>query len=138
VQFITKRHGGYFAPESRLWCMIPPALVAPAGLMLWGAGIQNHLSSMVPIVGTAITYAVLCAVPGIGMTYVVDCYRPVSKETMTIVTAAKNTFAFGLSFSVFPWIAKDGLVKVRVASGVCRYDFFWVPCGTTTTYGLIS
>ncbi|KAK7903234.1 hypothetical protein LTR67_001251 [Exophiala xenobiotica] len=105
VQFITKRHGGYFAPESRLWCMIPPALVAPAGLMLWGAGIQNHLSSMVPIVGTAITYAVLCAVPGIGMT-------PVSKETMTIVTAAKNTFAFGLSFSVFPWIAKDGLVKV--------------------------
>lgn len=92
--------------------MLPPAIIAPVGLMLWGAGIQNHLPSMVPIVGTAITYGVLCAIPGIGMTYVVDCYRPVAKETMTIVTAAKNTFAFGLSFAVFPWIARDGLTKV--------------------------
>ncbi|KAK3057430.1 hypothetical protein LTR09_001614 [Extremus antarcticus] len=80
--------------------------------MLWGAGIEDRLPPMVPIVGAATTYAVLCAVPGIGMTYVVDCYRPVSKETLTVITAAKNTFAFGLSFAVFPWIAKDGLVKV--------------------------
>ncbi|KAK3636498.1 hypothetical protein LTR56_014124 [Elasticomyces elasticus] len=112
VHFITKRRGGYFLPEFRLWCMIPPAVMAPVGLMLWGAGLQNHLPSMVPIVGAAITYAILCSVPGITMTYVVDCYRPVSKETMTIITAAKNTFAFGLSFAVFPWIARDGLVKV--------------------------
>ena len=112
--------------------MIPPAVIAPAGLMLWGAGIQNHLPLMVPIVGTAISYVVLYAVPGIGMPYVVDCYRPVSKETMTIVTAAKNTFAFGLSFSAFPWIAKDGLVKVRVVSRLLPVDmgFFWCPCGT--------
>ncbi|KAK5699467.1 hypothetical protein LTR97_005595 [Elasticomyces elasticus] len=112
VDFITKRRGGYFVPEFRLWCMIPPAVMAPIGLMLWGAGLQNHLPSMVPIVGAAITYAILCSVPGITMTYVVDCYRPVSKETMTIITAAKNTFAFGLSFAVFPWIARDGLIKV--------------------------
>ncbi|KAJ9602218.1 hypothetical protein H2200_013338 [Cladophialophora chaetospira] len=112
VKYITKRNGGYFVPESRLWCMLPPALIAPVGLMLWGAGLQNHLPSMVPIVGTAITYGVLCAIPGIGMTYVVDSYRPVAKETMTIVTAAKNTFAFGLSFSVFPWIARDGTTKM--------------------------
>jgi len=94
-------------------CIIPPGIAAPVGLMLWGAGIEDRLPPMVPIVGAATTYAVLCAVPGIGMTYVVDCYRPVSKETLTVITAAKNTFAFGLSFAVFPWIAKDGLVKVR-------------------------
>ncbi|KAK5686534.1 hypothetical protein LTS10_002654 [Elasticomyces elasticus] len=112
VHFITKRRGGYFLPEFRLWCMIPPAVMAPVGLMLWGAGLQNHLPSMVPILGAAITYAILCSVPGITMTYVVDCYRPVSKETMTIITAAKNTFAFGFSFAVFPWIARDGLISV--------------------------
>ncbi|KAK4936592.1 hypothetical protein LTR10_022579 [Elasticomyces elasticus] len=112
VKQITKRNGGYFVPESRLWCMLPPAIIAPAGLMLWGAGLQNHLPPMVPIVGTAITYGVLCAVPSIGMTYVVDSYRPAARETMTVVTAAKNTFAFGLSFAVFPWIARDGLTKM--------------------------
>jgi hypothetical protein len=109
---MTKRNGGYFVPEARLWCILPPAVIAPAGLMLWGAGLQNHLPPMVPIVGTAITYGVLCAVPAIGLTYVVDSYRPIAKDTMTVITAAKNTFAFGLSFAVFPWIARDGLTKV--------------------------
>lgn len=115
IRLITKRRGGYFEPEFRLWCLIPPAIAAPVGLMLWGAGLQNHLPAMVPIVGTGISYAVLCAVPATGMTYVVDCYRPLAGETMTIVTAAKNTFAFGLSFAVFPWLNKDGYTKVRLA-----------------------
>jgi hypothetical protein len=67
---------------------------------------------MVPIVGTAITYGVLCAVPAVVMTYVVDCYRPLAGETMTVLTASKNTFAFALSFAVFPWLERDGYAKV--------------------------
>ncbi|KIX03501.1 uncharacterized protein Z518_07054 [Rhinocladiella mackenziei CBS 650.93] len=97
--------------------------MAPVGLMLWGCGIQNRLPSMVSIVGTAITYGVLCAVSAVGMTDVVDSYRPLAGETMTILTAFKNTFAFGLSFAVFPWLAKDGFVKGRtVAVASLRYD----------------
>jgi len=69
---------------------------------------------MVPIAGTAITYGVLCAVPATAMTYVVDSYRPLASETMTVLTAFKNTFAFGLSFAVFPWLARDGYLKVRL------------------------
>jgi hypothetical protein len=82
--------------------------------MMWGAGLGSHLHYMVAIAGSGISYGVLCAVPAIGMTYVVDCYRPLSGETMTVLTAFKNTFAFGLSFAVFPWINRDGLVKVGV------------------------
>ncbi|KAL8866092.1 MAG: hypothetical protein Q9198_009046 [Flavoplaca austrocitrina] len=103
IASITKRRGGYFQPEFRLWCILPPIIIAPVGLMLWGAGLQNRLPSMVPIVGTAITYGILCAVPATAMTYVVDSYRPLASETMTVLTAFKNAFAFGLSFAVFPW-----------------------------------
>lgn len=81
--------------------------------MLWGAGLENRLHSMVAIAGSGITYGVLCAVPAIGMTYVVDCYRPFAGETMTILTAFKNTFAFGLSFGVAPWVTNSGYLKVR-------------------------
>lgn len=81
--------------------------------MLWGCGLEDRLNHMVPIVGTAITYGVLCAVPAVAMTYVVDSYRALAGETMTVLTAFKNTFAFGLSFAVFPWIAKDGFLKVK-------------------------
>lgn len=82
--------------------------------MLWGCGIGDHLPSMVAIAGSGITYGVLCAVPAIGMTYVVDSYRPLAGETITVLTAFKNTFAFALSFGVFPWLAKDGYVKVSL------------------------
>lgn len=93
--------------------------MAPIGLMLWGGGLQERLHYMVPIVGTAITYGVLCAVPAVAMTYVVDSYRALAGETMTVLTAFKNTFAFGLGFAVFPWLAKDGFVKVGFGDKVC-------------------
>ncbi|OQU99388.1 hypothetical protein CLAIMM_05024 [Cladophialophora immunda] len=109
---ITKRHGGYFKPEYRLYLMIMPFLLGPLGLLLWGFGLQNQLHWSVAAAGSGISYAVLCAVPNIGMTYVVDSYRPVAGEAMTSLTAFKNTFAFGISFAVYPWLAKDGPGKV--------------------------
>ncbi|RFU31475.1 hypothetical protein B7463_g4869, partial [Scytalidium lignicola] len=116
VSAITKRRGGFFKPEFRLWCIIPAIIFGPIGLMLWGCGLGNHMASITAIAGSGITYAVLCAVPSIGMTYVVDSYRPLAGETMTVLTAFKNTFAFGLSFGVEPWINSDGYVKV---AGFC-------------------
>jgi hypothetical protein len=113
VSYLSKRHGGYFKPEFRLWCLIPAFILGPVGLLLWGAGLGHHLNDMVAIAGVGITYGVLCAVPAIGMTYVVDCYRPLAGETMTILTAFKNAFAFALSFGVTPWVEKNGYLKVR-------------------------
>lgn len=118
VKLITKHRGGYFVAEFRLWCFLPIFIFGPIGLMLWGAGLQNGLPSMVPIVGTAISYGVLVAVPATAFAYVVDCYRPHAAETITMVTAAKNTFAFGLSFAVFTWIERDGTTKVSHLSSL--------------------
>lgn len=80
---------------------------------MWDCSIEYELPYMVSIVGTAITYSVLCAIPAVVMTYVVDCYRPLAAETMTIDTVSKNTFAFALSFAVFPWLERDGYAKVN-------------------------
>ena len=87
--------------------------MAPIGLLLWGFGLGNHLHWIVPIAGTSITYGVLAAVQTIALTYIVDSYRPMAGESMTSVTAYKNTIAFGLSFAVIPWIESDGFAKVR-------------------------
>ena len=93
--------------------MIVPIILGPVGLMMWGGGLGNKLAWPVAAVGSGISYGVLIAVPNIGMTYVVDSYRAVAGEAMTSLTAFKNTFAFGLSFAVIPWIEKNGFVQVR-------------------------
>ncbi len=112
VAFVTKRRGGYYAPEFRLWCLIPPCVLLPVATMMWGAGIQNHLPPMVPIVASGMMWGILIAVSCTGLAYVVDCYRPLAGETMTALTAFKNTITFGMTFAVFPWIGLDGYVKV--------------------------
>ena len=113
VKFMTKRRKGYFQPEFRLWALIPIFILCPVGSFLWAAGIQNHLPSIVPIVGWAILYVALCATPAVAFTYVVDCYKPEAGECSTVLVSFKNTFAFGISFAVVPWLQKDGFVKVR-------------------------
>lgn len=124
---ITRRHGGYFVPEFRLWAMIPPSIVFPAGLLMYGAGLESRIHYMVPIVGSAIGYAVVCVVPSIGMTYVLDCYRPLSSETMTMITAGKNVFGFAISFSAYPWIQRDGYLKVSRPQDISRKHFIDFP-----------
>lgn len=98
--------------------MILPLIFGPIGLLMWGIGLQERLHWAVPAVGSGLSYAVLCAVPNIGMTYVVDAHRPVAGEAMTSLTAFKNTLAFGLSFAVYPWILSHGFTKVRQQSKV--------------------
>jgi hypothetical protein len=40
---------------------------------------------------------------------------------MTSLTAFKNTFAFGVSFAVIPWIEKDGFTKVSDIKAVLLF-----------------
>ena len=77
---------------------------------------------MTIVAGTGITYGVLCAAAATAFVYVLDCYRPIASEVCTIVVAFRNTFAFGLSFAVIPWVQKDGFIKVTNAplAGHCR------------------
>ncbi|ERS98383.1 hypothetical protein HMPREF1624_05167 [Sporothrix schenckii ATCC 58251] len=117
VAYISRKQQGYFRPEKRLYFLVLGFIIGPIGLMLWGAGLHNQLHWSVPVVGWGITYCVLCLVPTVAITYVVDCYRPLAGETLTGMTAFKNTFAFALSFGEASWIARDGYV----ASSKCWY-----------------
>ncbi|KAJ9603637.1 hypothetical protein H2200_011823 [Cladophialophora chaetospira] len=110
--WFAKRRGGYFIPEYRLWSIVPVAVFAPIGLLMWGGGLQSALDPFVAIVGTAITHGIICAVSSFTIAYVVDCNRPIAGETVTALTAVKNTFAFGFSFAVFPWLNLNGYLQV--------------------------
>lgn len=84
----------------------------------------SHLHWSVPVAGYGITYAVVCAVPSVGITYVIDCYRPVASETLTALISLKNTIGFGLGFAVFPWIAKNSLLEVRISKHLTPWVIF--------------
>ena len=121
LAWIAKRKKGFFKPEYRWWCLFAVIIFGPIGLLLWGCGLGNHLHSTVAISGVGITYAVLCAGASVALTYVVDSYRSIAGEATTILIAFRNTFAFGLTFAVFPWLENDGFIKVSLLnSRICN------------------
>jgi hypothetical protein len=66
----------------------------------------------VAIAGTGITYAVVCAVAAIGITYMVDTYKPLSADVITILQIFRGVFAFAVSFTVTPWTENSGYIKM--------------------------
>jgi hypothetical protein len=39
IIWLAKRNGGLYEPEMRLWLALPPALITPAGLLMFGLGL---------------------------------------------------------------------------------------------------
>lgn len=64
------------------------------------------------IVGTGVSYGVVCAVATICITYMVDTYKPLSADVITILQVFRGVFAFAVSFAVTPWTLNSGFVKM--------------------------
>lgn len=112
VRWLSVRNRGRFEPEYRLWCLIVPFVFGPIGLMLWGCGLGNAMDPYVAIAGTGITYAIVCAVAAISITYMVDTYKPLSADVITMLQIFRGPFAFAVSFTVTPWTKNSGYVKM--------------------------
>lgn len=56
----------------------------------------------------------------ITMTYVCDCYFPVSAECLEMINGIKNIVAFGLVHGVVPWVDNMGYTKVSLQSDTAK------------------
>lgn len=66
----AKKNNGTFQPETRLTLLIIPALIVPAGCLVFGYGVARDLSWVSLFFGYGMISVGLTAVPIIGMTYV--------------------------------------------------------------------
>ncbi|TID17432.1 MFS general substrate transporter [Venturia nashicola] len=66
----ARKNNGIFQPESRLVLLIIPALVVPAGCLLFGYGVAHTMNWTTLFFGNGMVSVGLTAVPIIGMTYV--------------------------------------------------------------------
>lgn len=94
----TKKNNGIFQPENRLTLLIVPAIITPAGCILWGYGVERTLHWTALFFANGMVSVGLTAVPVIGMTYVSDCYYPVSPDALLLVNGLKNIVAFGFLY----------------------------------------
>ena len=111
VRHYARRHNGIFSPESRLVLLTIPALLVPAGLLMFGFGAERKLHWIVPFIGYALLN-VVTSVASIAMTYVMDSYFEVAAEVLLLINGMSKVIAWAFTYGFVPWTVSAGYESV--------------------------
>ncbi|ETS85355.1 hypothetical protein PFICI_03380 [Pestalotiopsis fici W106-1] len=114
IVFLSRRRGGIYEPETRLWCAVPFLLFVPVGALMFGIGLSNHLRWPIIAVGLALYNVGVTPINSIVITYLTDSYTDIIGPALVAVTVVRNTFSTIFIFALTPWIAKVGIKWVLV------------------------
>ncbi|KAM0812530.1 putative Major facilitator superfamily domain-containing protein [Seiridium cardinale] len=108
IKFFTRRNGGVYEPEFRLFLIIPALVLSCVGYFLFGPMVEAGKS---PVAMSALYGIVTGGLQFIMMsvgTYCVDAYRDISVEIFIATMIVKNFLFFGFSYFLNDWIASEG------------------------------
>ncbi|KAL5333331.1 MFS general substrate transporter [Aspergillus crustosus] len=114
IVYISRRRGGIYDPETRLWCVIPFLPFIPAGALLFGIGLNNHLSWPVVAVGLALYNIGVTPINSLIITYLTDSYKDIIGDALVGVTLIRNAFSTAFIFALTPWEDAIGIKWVLV------------------------
>ncbi|KAF2192660.1 MFS general substrate transporter [Zopfia rhizophila CBS 207.26] len=106
----TKKNNGIFEPESRLYMLIIPFFITPAGCIVFGYGVQETLNWTSLFFGYGMISVALTATPTTTMAYLSDSLLPINSDALLLVNGLKNIVAFGFLYGVVPWVEEVGYV----------------------------
>ena len=101
-------HGGIWAPELRLYCLILPLILMPVGLAIVASTLAFHYHYIVLALGVFIgAFGGLLAQPVI-VNYVVEFYTHYASEATIIMAVYRLGWGIALTFIVGIWEDKVG------------------------------
>ncbi|KAI4519547.1 MFS general substrate transporter [Schizophyllum commune Loenen D] len=119
--WVTRRRGGVMEAESRLWLMILPTIIFPAGMFIFGIGSGRGWDWPAPYVGLGfIGFGYGCA-GDLSMAYLVDAYPDMVLEGMVGVAVINNSIGCIFSFVTSPWMDASGVENTFIAAGVLSF-----------------
>lgn len=96
---LKQKHGGSTRPEYRVPLMIPGVLLIPAGLLIYGWGVQQKLSWAVPDVGIGVFGCGNILATQAMQAYVMDAFAEHTASASAASQFLRNVFAF--AFPIF-------------------------------------
>ncbi|GAB1198574.1 hypothetical protein APSETT444_007900 [Aspergillus pseudonomiae] len=118
VLYLAKRNRGVFEPEMRLWIAVAFIPFVPAGLFMFGIGLNN--GSPWPLVAVGLGIAIFGTIPAnsVALTYLTDAYTDVIADSLVGVTFIRNLISTIFVFALTPWIASVGLTGFYITFGL--------------------
>lgn len=110
--YLTKRNGGIREAEMRLGALLPPLLISPAGLIVYGFTAQRQLHWIGYFAGV-----VMCQFGSywfftFTLAYAVDSYMANTSEMLIAMNLGKQAISFGMGIYLLNWILTRGYAVV--------------------------
>lgn len=125
--WMSRRKGGIFEPEYRLWMAVVPLILHPAGCILFGVGASHGVHWMGIAFGLAFVVGTFPIGSAIAINYIIDSYREISGDGLVTMICIRNTMGFGFGYAVTPWIEASGVQNTYIAIAFLGM-FFWGLC----------
>ncbi|KAK7924610.1 hypothetical protein PG985_006664 [Apiospora marii] len=113
--WLTKRNGGVYEPEFRIFLVIPQFIFGCMGLYGFAITSQGPYHYVVPIMFFAFEVCGMVIGAVASSLYIVDAYRDLAIEGFTCLIIFKNFFSFGLTFKAYDWLVEGGTEPVFYA-----------------------
>ncbi|KAG5360670.1 putative MFS-type transporter [Yarrowia sp. B02] len=117
IIWLSKRNGGVYEPEFRLYSLLLANLTLTAGVFMFGISIARGTHWMVPTVGFAIITFGFGSSGTIIVTYLLDCYEKIVADAFIGVIVVRNALAMVIIFCLGPWVDRIGLQNVYITAG---------------------
>jgi hypothetical protein len=115
--WMSRRKGGVFEPEYRLWMIVIPLILHPVGCILFGVGANHGIHWVGLAFGMAIIVGMIPISASIAINYIIDSYKEISGDGMVTMILVRNSMGFGFSYGVTPWIQASGVQNTYIAVG---------------------
>ena len=117
--FMARRNQGIKEPEARLWVAIVPAILHPAGCILFGVGGAHGIHWVGLCFGMGLITLAIVMGSTLALSYCVDCYKEVAGEAVVTVIVIRNTI--GKSYETLAY----SLRNITMLRTTCRIRF-WI------------
>ncbi|OAA48789.1 Major facilitator superfamily transporter [Cordyceps fumosorosea ARSEF 2679] len=118
IVWLARRNGGVYEPEMRLWMIFPLAIIAPAGILMFGLGLNSGAPWPLLAVGFGMYGFCLTAGGVVSLAYAMDCYHDVIGNALVGVTLIRNLLTVVILFVLTPWLDGMGIQDVHILIAV--------------------
>ncbi|KAI0121259.1 major facilitator superfamily domain-containing protein [Xylariales sp. AK1849] len=112
IRYLTRRNGGIYEPEFRLFLIIPGFVLSAIGYFLFGPLIEEGKSPVAMSTLCGLATAALQFIMMSVSTYCVDAYREISVEIFIATMIIKNFLFYGFSYFLNDWIESWGPARL--------------------------
>ncbi|KAJ5085977.1 hypothetical protein N7532_010748 [Penicillium argentinense] len=127
ILWLSKKNGGIYEPEMRLWLALPMAILGPASILMFGLGLAYGIHWALLAVGFGVFGFTLAAISGISLSYLMDCYQDVIGDALVGVIFMRNIISVIVLFVLTPWVNGMGIQNLHIICAVVAFVIYLIP-----------